>query len=275
MRARRASEDGRFGVKIARRSSIFCRDKRFGLWVLLPLMFAAIAAWRAGTAPSVAAQTQTKVNPKDGLTYVWIPPGTFQMGCSPGDSECNRAEKPAHQVTLTSGFWIGQTLVTQAAYTSFVGSNPSIFHGDQLPVEQVSWDGAQAYCKATGMRLPTEAEWEYAARGGTTGAGYAPLVQIAWYSANSDGSVHPVAQKQPNAYGLYDMLGNVWEWVADWFGPYSRAGAVDPKGPPTGQGRVLRGGSWCFGAPVIRVSFRVPSGAGLHDYSYGFRCAGN
>lgn len=249
---------------------------RFGLWLLFVLGLAAVATWRIGVPASVAAQGKTKVNANDGLTYVWIPPGTFQMGCSPDDSECTSVEKPAHSVTITRGFWIGQTPVTQAAYKKVVGSNPSGFHGDQLPVELVSWYDAQAYCEDVEMRLPTEAEWEYAARGGTTEARYGPLERVAWYSGNSGNTTHEVAQKQPNAYGLYDMLGNVWHWVWDWCEPYDGASAVDPKGPPTGQFRVLRGGSWAVDATTVRVSFRnshfVPDNRTMN---LGFRCAGN
>jgi formylglycine-generating enzyme required for sulfatase activity len=253
------------------------REKHLGFRVLLPFALAAAFILRWGPVPSsVSAQAKTKVNPKDGLTYVWIPPGTFQMGCSPGDSECAPNEKPAHSVTLTKGFWVGQTLVTQAAYAKVVGRNPSHFKGDQSPVEQVSWDDAQAYCEGAGMRLPTEAEWEYAARGGNAAARYAPAVRIAWYGANSGGTTHPVGQKQANAYGLYDMLGNVWEWVADWYGPYDAAGVVDPKGPQTAQVRVVRGGSWDYDASFDRVSSRVRLMPGFRRNDLvGFRCAGD
>jgi len=148
-----------------------------------------------------------KVNPKDGLRYVWIPPGTFIMGCSPGDDECYDDEKPPHQVTITKGFWIGQTEVTQEAYQRVIGANPSHFRGDELPVENVNWNEARAYCVAVGMRLPTEAEWEYAARGGNASARYGSLDAVAWYRGNSGGKTHLVGQKQKNAYGLYDMPG--------------------------------------------------------------------
>jgi formylglycine-generating enzyme required for sulfatase activity len=225
--------------------------------------------------PSVAAQAKTKINSRDGLTYVWISPGAFQMGCSPDDSECKNYEGPSHTVTLTRGYWIGQTPVTQAAYKKVVGANPSKFRGDQLPVESVSWEDAQAYCEDTGMRLPTEAEWEYSARGGSNAARYAPLGLIAWYVANSGGTTHVVRQKQANGYGLFDMLGNVWEWVADRYGSYDGASAVDPEGPQVGQFRVVRGGSWAAVASVIRLSTRVGNMPGVHLSVYGFRCAGN
>ena len=197
------------------------------------------------------------------------------MGCSPGDdSECDTtryphiSEKSRHTVTISKGFWIGQTPVTQAAYTKVAGTNPSHFNGDRLPVESVSWDDAKAYCERVEMRLPSEAEYEYAARGGSPDTRYGPPDQIAWYYANSGGTTHEVALKQANAFGLYDMLGNVWEWVADWYAPYNDASAVDPKGPPTAtpirflkvffshQDRVVRGGSWAIGAFFTRVSVR-------------------
>jgi len=242
------------------------------LFLVAVLAFALLG--RLIVVPSVSAQARTKVNSQDGLTYVWIPPGTFMMGCSPGDSECRPDENPAHQVTLTRGFWIGQTPVTQAAYKKVVGGNPSHFRGDQLPVESVSWDDAQAYCEGVGMRLPTEAEWEYAGRGGSTAARYAPLVRIAWYDGNSAGTTHQVGQKQPNGYGLYDMLGNIYEWVNDWFEYYQNSPSQDPSGPGSGAWLVLRGGDYGDDPRNVRVSCR---GGGLHSYRHdfgGFRCGG-
>ena len=218
----------------------------------------------------------TKVNQKDGLTYVWIPPGTFQMGCSPGDKECYDTEKPAHEVTITKGFWIGQTPVTQAAYQRLIGSNPSQFHGEQLPVETVNWNEAQSYCQAAGLRLPTEGEWAYAARAGTTGSRYGDLDQIAWYSANSGSTTHAVGQKQANVWGLYDMLGNVWQWVADWYAVYPAGPQSDPAGPPgSGRERVLRGGSWSDNPRFARASFRYGYEPGSRYNVIGLRCAGN
>ncbi len=218
----------------------------------------------------------TRVNPIDGQTYVFIQPGTFMMGCSPGDTECYGFEKPRHQVTLTKGFWMGQTPVTQEAYQRVVGSNPSSFKGARLPVANVSWDDARHYCSAVGMRLPTEAEFEYAARAGTTGARYGELDAIAWHDGNSGNKTHPVGTKLPNAWGLFDMLGNVWEWTNDnWADNYGGGGAMtDPKGPKSGTERVLRGGS-CYDFPsYLRASVRDVGGPARRGDVFGARCAG-
>jgi formylglycine-generating enzyme required for sulfatase activity len=231
--------------------------------------------------PAVAAKSppagrQTRPNPKDGLMYVYIEPGRFMMGCSPGDSECNDDEKPAHEVTISKGFWLGQTPATEPAYQFVIGINPSLFKGALLPAQNVRWDDAQAHCKAVGMRLPTEAEWEYAARAGATAARYGNLDEIAWYKGNSGGKTHEVGQKQPNAFGLYDMLGNVLQWVADWYDQryYGQSPAADPDGPARGTARVMRGGSWGSGPGGVRASGR----RGLHyipaRLGVGFRCAG-
>ncbi len=179
---------------------------------------------------------QIQIDRRDGLPYVFISPGTFSMGCSPGDDQCDDDEKPPHPVTITKGFWIGQTPVTQEAYLRVTGKSPSKFKGSNLPVEQVSWDDAAGYCRAVGLRLPTEAEWEYAARAGSASASYGNLDDIAWYAGNSSARTHTVGQKLPNAWGLYDMLGNVWEWTADWYDKdyYSRRVDLDPAGPMTG-----------------------------------------
>ena len=237
-----------------------------------------------GTPPSVAPTVPalragaTKVNPKDGLTYVWIPPGTFQMGCSPGDHECNDDEKPPHQVTISSGFWMGQTEVTQEAYERVVGTNPSHFNvnGAKLPVETVDWINARDYCQAADMRLPTEAEWEYAARAGSKGSRYGDLDRIAWYGANSRVKTHEVGQKEPNAWSLYDMLGNLWEWVADWYAAqYSAGSTTDPRGSSSGTARVMRGGTWFGDTQHYRASIRSRARASLRQNDIGFRCAGN
>jgi formylglycine-generating enzyme required for sulfatase activity len=257
-----------------------------------------------------------KVNPRDGLKYVWIEPGKFVMGCSPGDRECFGNEMPAHPVTLSRGFWMGQTAVTVGAFQRYsqdtgkamppdrddMGRKINAAAGnDGQPALAMTWDEAVGYCGWAGMRLPTEAEWEYAARAGTTGARYGTLDGIAWYADNS-GRTHldstaigktdpqhfaqrllnngngarPVGQKTPNLWGLYDMLGNVWTWTADWYGEkyYQASERQDPSGPTGGPYRVLRGGSWFDGSPLIRVSVRYgvsPQGRG---YDVGVRCVG-
>jgi formylglycine-generating enzyme required for sulfatase activity len=229
-----------------------------------------------GPVSPTAPVTGTLREGKDGLKYVWISPGAFTIGCSPGDDQCDGNEKPPHPVTITKGFWMGQTPVTQEAYRKVTGKSPSHFQGSNLPVEQVSWDEAVGYCKSVGLRLPTEAEWEYAARAGSASARYGNLDDIAWYRANSGARTHPVAQKLPNAWGLCDMLGNVWEWIADWYDKdyYSRKVAVDPTGPAAGTRRVVRGGSWSFSPVYVRASFRSGVGDAVRDLDVGFRCAG-
>ncbi len=206
-------------------------------------------------------------NPRDGLNYVWIPPGRFQMGCSPGDNECGGNEKPAHPVTISRGFWMGQTEVTAGAYKKSGAT-------DNLPVVGVSWQMAKTFCESTGGRLPTEAEWEYAARAGSPAARYGTLDEIAWYSSNSGDRIHLVGTKQANAWGLYDTLGNVWEWTWDWYDEkyYSAGAAFDPQGPSTGSGRVVRGGSWGSYPRSARASSRVRLLPEDRSGSVGFRC---
>jgi uncharacterized protein (TIGR03437 family) len=232
-----------------------------------------------------------RLNPQDVLNYVWIPAGTYTMGCSPGDSECwtegEGNETPAHSVTISKGFWMGQTEVTVGAYKRFaqatgttMPSGPAWDSGwiqNNLPMVKMTSDDTRSYCIWAGGRLPTEAEWEYAARAGTQtkyyfGTDAALLGYYAWYWENSGNAVHPVGQKKPNAWGLYDMLGNEWEWVQDWYGAYSSQAVTDPQGPSSGRYRVVRGGS-CFSyASYARVSQRVYFPSGCLDGDCGFRC---
>jgi len=230
--------------------------------------------------PQAISGLKLWTNPADGLKYVWIPPGTFMMGCSEQDSECKDDEKPAHQVTIGNGFWMGQTEVTIAAYKKF---DPKFVpHGPTsdgtLPVCGVSWADAKAYCAATGGRLPTEAEWEYAARGGSSQAFYGAISEIAWYANNSGDQPHAVGMKQPNAFGLYDMLGNVSEWVLDrYFDKYSYDSAA--TGPGVEQPlapnalAVTRGGFWQSDAAALRVSHRLAQDKEGDEIPIGFRCA--
>jgi len=216
-----------------------------------------------GTVLGALAQAgqPAKLNPKDGLTYIWIAPGSYTMGCSPGDRECLPPERPARQITVSKGFWIGRTEVTQDAYQRVAGRNPSSHRGARLPVDRISWNDAHKYCETVGMRLPTEAEWEYAARAGTSSARYGPLESAAWFDVNSRDTTHEVARKQSNGYGLYDMLGNVWEWVDDWY--------QDPGN------KVLRGGSFYSLASDVRVSSRIWASPETARRDIGFRCAGD
>ena len=214
---------------------------------------------------------ESAVNSTDDLTYIWIPAGKFIMGCSTSDSECARDEKPAVSVAIAKGFWLGQTPVTQEAYQRVTGKSPGYFKGAKFPADSMTWNEAQSYCQATGMRLPTEPEWEYAARAGSTASRYGELDQIAWYGVNSGDKTHEVMQKQPNAWNLYDMLGNVWEWTADWYSAFTPAA----QGPATGKIRVLRGGSWGNGPSFVRVSVRSGNEPDNRSNVVGFRCAGN
>jgi formylglycine-generating enzyme required for sulfatase activity len=192
-----------------------------------------------------------------------IPAGFFMMGSPSNEVDRWAGEGPQTAVTISRGFWMGKYKVTQGQYQAVMGTNPSSFTGDlSRPVEQVGWSDATNYCarltqreRAAGRiasnsvyRLPTEAEWEYACRAGTStrfsygdDVGYTALASYAWYSANSGSSTHPVGQKLPNAWGLYDVHGNLWEWCLDWYGGYSGGSAIDPQGPSTGINRVIRG----------------------------------
>ena len=213
------------------------------------------------------------------IEMLLLPGGTFTMGCSPEDTECLGDESPAHQVTLTNAVYMGKTEVTQAQWQAKMGSNPSYFQGQSdspsRPVEQVSWNMSRDFITATGLRLPTEAEWEYACRAGTTAQRYGVLDDIAWYNGNPNGATHAVATKLPNAFGLYDTIGNVWEWCQDWNGPYSSVSVTNPTGPTTGTQRLFRGGSW-FGLPVIcRASQRNSVYPSLSGYTIGLRVARN
>ena len=211
--------------------------------------------------------------------------GTFQMGgTSEQGSDAYDDEYPVHSVTL-SDYHIGQTEVTQELWKAVMGNNPSFFKGDnQCPVENVSWNDCQKFIdklnRLTGknFRLPTEAEWEYAARGGNKSKGYKysgsnDVNTVAWYDDNSGGKTHPVAQKQANELGLYDMNGNVYEWCQDWYGDYTSRSQSNPKGANTGSSRVLRGGSWSINAWFVRVSNRFNTAPGRRSSNYGLRLA--
>lgn len=220
------------------------------------------------------------------FTMVAVEGGTFTMGAtSEQGSDARDDEKPAHQVTL-SDYYIGQTEVTQALWKAVMGSNPSFFKGDNLPVEQVSWDDCQEFIQKlnqlTGkqFRLPTEAEWEYAARGGRKSRGYKyaggnNIDLVAWYDDNSGNETHPVATKQANEHGVYDMSGNVWEWCSDWYGDYQSSSLSDQQGPSSGSNRVIRGGSYFNFARYCRVSCRCSDTPGRRFNYLGLRLSCN
>ena len=239
-----------------------------------------------------------KVNLPGGhiLEMVQIEPGTFIMGSPANELGCYDVEKQ-HQVTLTKRFYLGKYPVTQKEYQAVMGNNPSYFKGDNLPVEKVSWDDAKRFCSKlndlkrnelpAGYRfdLPTEAQWEYACRAGMTTAlnnglnltskdGRCPhLDEVAWYGENSDRKTHPVGQKKPNAWGLYDMHGNVYEWCNDLYADYPSRAVTDPTGPASGSNRVLRGGSWDNNAQYCRSAFRYGNDPSNRNSNVGFRVA--
>ncbi len=215
---------------------------------------------------------------------VYVQGGTFTMGAtSEQGSEYDSDERPTHQVTVSS-FYISKYEVTQKQWVEIMGSNPSYFKGDNLPVERVSWNDVQEFIQKlnakTGKnyRLPTEAEWEYAARGGNKSKGYKysgsnNIGEVAWYYGNSGSTTHPVGRKEKNELGLFDMSGNVWEWCSDWYGIYGSGSQTNPKGPTSGSFRVLRGGSWFINARYCRVSSRDGYGPDGRDGNCGFRLA--
>jgi len=252
-----------------------------------------------------------------GIEMLLVPPGNFVMGMSPGDSLADVEEKPAHEVTITKAFYLGRTEVTQEQWMKVMGLNSSVFQRHEgsnaerdrviakyieegltkqeaqekagaespvelltalNPVEKVSWDDCQKFCAKTGMKLPTEAQWEYACRAGVRKPTYGELDQIAWYDKNSHSTTRPVAQKAPNALGFYDMIGNVNEWCQDWYeGDYYKScadGVVDPTGPTRSRGaRVLRGGGWRINDYSCRASYRYSYAPGPQYNNIGCRFA--
>ena len=220
----------------------------------------------------------------NGVTFemIAVKGGTFTMGCtSEQGGDCYNDEKPTHNVAL-SDYYIGKFEVTQKLWKAVMGSNPSNWKGDELPVESVSWNDVQEFItklnQKTGanFRLPTEAEWEYVARGGNKSRGYKysgsnKIGKVAWYTDNSGSKTHQVGTKSPNELGIYDMSGNVWEWCQDWYGSYSSSSQTNPTGPSSGSCRVLRGGSWNCHARDCRVSNRGINSPGYRSGYNGFR----
>ena len=237
-----------------------------------------LVTWWKSSAQRAAVEAWTN---SPGMEFVWIPAGSFVMGSPMGDEGRLRGEL-RHEVRISQGFWIGEYEVTQGEWEALMGTNPSGFSncGQQCPVEQVSWEDTQEFIRRLNSResgsghvyrLPTEAEWEYAARAGRTGVRYGELDEIAWYWDNSEGKTHPVGQKRANAWGLHDMLGNVWEWTVDWYGEYPSGAVTDPKGPESGSYRVLRGGCWDINARNVLSANRYAGAPSYRGSSIGFR----
>jgi formylglycine-generating enzyme required for sulfatase activity len=217
------------------------------------------------------------------LQMMPIRPGTFALGSEKGNS----IERPVTQVTITGPYWLGRNEVTQSQFEAIMKRNPATFKGKDRPVEQVSWDDAMEFCRKLTEReraagslpagyaytLPTEAQWEYACRAGTTADHAGSLEDMGWYDANSAKQTHPVGEKQPNAWGLCDMHGNVWEWCRDWYGSYPGGSVQDYTGPASGTTRVFRGGSWNGGAALCRSAFRNSGKPDLRNNRLGFRIA--
>ncbi|MDA1050999.1 MAG: formylglycine-generating enzyme family protein [Planctomycetota bacterium] len=287
-----------------------------------PLVDGAPPAWASGWGQDtfgIFAEFSLKADQGEWVTQRmrWIPPGTFTMGSPDGEPGRSPDEGPQRQVTISKSLWIFDTPCTQSLWQAVTGQNPSRFVDPERPVEQVSWDDTQEFITklnsavpGLALRLPTEAEWEYACRAGTTEATYAGPIEIlgannapildaiAWYGGNSgvefdrdDGSdsskwpdkqhahkmagTRKVAQKLPNRWGFFDMLGNIWEWCQDWYDSeaYRSSASTDPTGPDQGLHRVLRGGSWGSNARFVRSAFRDHLDPGYRDDFIGFRCA--
>jgi formylglycine-generating enzyme required for sulfatase activity len=221
-----------------------------------------------------AAQDKRFTSPTIGAEFVLIPAGTFMMG-----------DAVLHQVVISKPYYMQVTEVTQGQWQKVMGNNPSLFNacGGDCPVENISWVDVQEFVRRLNQkegvnkyRLPTEAEWEFACRAGSAvkdapGAKEDEFGDYAWYDANSDRKTHPVARKKPNAWGLYDMHGNVSEWCQDWYDDYPEGKVIDPKGPSSGQHKVLRGGSWLGSAVTLRSSFRGEDYAVVRCNDIGFR----
>ena len=251
-----------------------------------------------------------KLNPADGLAYVWVPAGTFMMGCAPSDKECEERELPRHPVTISRGFWMGRTEVTVESYGRFIHASDNImppapesnpeWNSKDHPIVNVTWDEAAAYCAWAAGRLPTEAEWEYAARGGEEGLKYpwgnrlvdeyANFQDGKWIYNREPGRLIRRTRKSesgteqsqtlraasfpPNPFKLYDMVGNAWEWTADLYGEdyYQHSPRLNPRGPSDGPDRVGRGGSWFYSPRFLRLSSRGRFGPTHWDDDLGFRC---
>jgi formylglycine-generating enzyme required for sulfatase activity len=215
------------------------------------------------------------------IEFVSIPAGEFMMGCAAGDSDCRDSEKPAHLVRISRPFQISRFEITQGQWLDVMEKNPSEYEGDNLPVHNISFENIQEFLARMNVRgdgfryrLPTEAEWEYAARAGKTSAYGGTLDAMAWHDGNAKHEPHAVGTKQGNAWGLHDVSGNVWEWVSDWYDErfYAASSLMDPAGPPEGRQHVVRGGSFSDSAAFARLSSRLGVTPSFGNYDLGFRC---
>ena len=240
---------------------------RIGAAGLLPIVMLVLAGC-GGEEPADAPGPPAPPKPGEtvtnavGMKLAYVPPGEFTMG-SPVDEPRRQDDEAAHRVTITRGFHIGVTEVTQAQWTAVMGFNPSDPQGDDLPVSKVSWAQATEFCRklsekeGAAYRLPTEAEWEYACRAGTAGAYADEVDEMGWHMDNSDEQPQPVGGKKPNTWGLYDMHGNVLEWCADGYARDYGGDATDPTGPTEGKNRAARGGSWANFPRALRSAARA------------------
>jgi formylglycine-generating enzyme required for sulfatase activity len=233
-----------------------------------------------------AGQAEERTN-SIGMEFVLIQAGSFTMGADKNFETADDDETPQHEVTINEPFYLGKYEVTQEQWVKIMGENPSKFKARNNPVEEISWADTQIFINKLNekegtdkYRLPTEAEWEYAARAGTNtiysfGDDPRQLEEYAWYKDNADGATHPVGQLRPNAWGLYDMHGNVWEWVQDWYQDnyYSSSPAADPPGPSSGSSLVLRGGSWNLGPWISRSANRYDLAPDYRQNHLGLRLA--
>lgn len=255
-----------------------------------------ISTYNYNETPDIGSGGGIKTFDVKGVEFKMIPVagGTFEMGATAEQSNGytpDSDEKPVHLVTL-SDYYIGQTEVTQALWFAVMGARPSTSYswtsqyglGDEYPAYYISYTECKEFItelnKLTGenFRMPTEAEWEFAARGGNESKGYIfsgsnDLNTVGWFKDNSNFTTHPVARKTPNELGIYDMSGNVWEWCSDWYASYGSGSLTNPTGPASGSSRVARGGSWSNVATYCRVSYRNRSGSGIHDGGLGLRLA--
>jgi len=257
--------------------------------VLGALALAACQQARVGGGPTINLPKERTVNLGGGvkLEMVLIPAGEFMMGSPDSDKSAAADEKPRHRVRITTPFYLGKYPVTQEQWTALMGNNPSFFKGPKNPVENVSWDDGVLFFRRLNeqagggkFQFPTQAQWEYACRAGSTtrycfGDDDPGLNDYGWYDKNAAGTTHPVGQKKPNAWGLYDMHGNVWQWCADWYdrGYYARSPGDDPAGPATGTERVSHGGCWFSGAGSARSANHGRIEPGHRGSHIGFRAA--